>query len=206
LHPTHQTLLDLLQQKLPTVPPVETPPPTALLSEAAREGATLHGAPGLPYLVLNGTPQMAITRSDVFYPVLSVLRANSPEHAAELHNASPLSLTAAIFGQQTEWLAAHLTTGTVLINDLIVPTADPRIPFGGRGASGFGLTRGAEGLLELTTSKTITRRRNRNYRHFQPTTPAHEALFTGLIELTHAGPWRARFAGLRKLVQAARNF
>ena len=47
-------------------------------------------------------------------------------------------------------LAARIKTGFVLINDLIVPTADPRMPFGGVKASGFGSTRGDEGLLEMT--------------------------------------------------------
>ena len=41
-------------------------------------------------------------------------------------------------------------TGFVTINDIIVPTADPRLPFGGVRGSGFGTTRGAEGLLEMT--------------------------------------------------------
>jgi aldehyde dehydrogenase (NAD+) len=45
--------------------------------------------------------------------------------------------------------------GAVVVNDMIAPTGDPRMPFGGRGRSGFGVTRGAEGLLEMTTIKSI---------------------------------------------------
>ncbi len=207
LHPTHQTLLNLLRQSLPALPAISTPPPTALLEAATAAGATVHGTPGHPFLILNATPDMAITRSDIFYPILSILRATSPEHAVEIHRQSPLSLTAAIFGlpPQTDWLARNLASPTILLNDLIVPTADPRIPFGGRGESGFGTTRGREGLLELTYAKTTTRRSNKNYRHFQPTTPAHESLFTGLIELTHAATWSQRYAGLRKLIAAAKS-
>ena len=207
LHPTHQTLLALLQEGLPTLPRVSNLPPIDLLNQATQLGATVIGTHGQPYLILNATPEMAITRSDVFYPVLSVLRAASPEHAVVLHAASKLSLTAAIFGTGTipDWLATRLNSPTILINDLIVPTADPRIPFGGLGDSGFGTTRGREGLLELTSAKTTSTRRNRNYRHFHPTTPAHESLFTGLIELTHAGTWAQRYAGLRKLIIAAKS-
>ena len=205
LHPTHATLLDLLKQihLLSTPIPPHLP---ALLEDATRKGATLHGSPESGFvLILNATPAMAITHTDVFFPVLSVLRAETPEQAIEIHNHSRLSLTAAMFGAEptTTWLARHLLTGTILINDLIVPTADPRIPFGGRRDSGFGLTRGREGLLELTTTRTTTVRRNKNYRHFDPTTPAHTPLFAGVIELTHTATWRQRLAGLRKLIQAA---
>ena len=63
------------------------------------------------------------------------------------------ALGASIFSRdiaKARALAARIKTGFVLINDLIVPTADPRMPFGGVKASGFGTTRGEEGLLEMT--------------------------------------------------------
>ncbi len=212
LHPTHAVLLELLKQSFAHLAPIPSPPPphlAALLHDAQAAGATLHGdlPSGRPILVTDATPQMAIVHADIFYPVLSVLRAASPRQAALVHNHTRLSLTAAVFGRYlpAHELASQLTTGTVLINDLIVPTADPRIPFGGRRDSGFGVTRGREGLLELTALKTTANRHHGGYRHFQPTTPAHEPLFTGLIELTHAGTWRQRLAGLRKLIAAART-
>ena len=54
------------------------------------------------------------------------------------------------------------------MNDVIVPTADPRLPFGGRKHSGFGVTRGAEGLLEMTVLKCVTVRRGRFRPHLDP--------------------------------------
>ena len=71
-------------------------------------------------------------------------------------------------------LAVRIRAGTVTINDLIAPTADPRLPFGGRGQSGYGVTRGAEGLLELTCVKTTSLRRGRLRPHYQPTTTADD--------------------------------
>ena len=44
-------------------------------------------------------------------------------------------------------LADQLVVGST-INDLIVPTADPRVSFGGRGESGFGVTRGGKALAD----------------------------------------------------------
>ena len=52
-------------------------------------------------------------------------------------------------------LAGRLRTGMVTINDVIVPTAHPGLPFGGRAESGWGVTQGAEGLLEMTVPQVV---------------------------------------------------
>ena len=114
-------------------------------------------------------------------------------------------MTAAIFGPEGEAqaLAARLPVGTVLINDLIVATADPRVSFGGRKSSGFGATRGREGLLEMTVLKTIVTQRSRDGRAYQPTTPEHQAFFAAYLEAVHGGGWLARWRGLRRLLRAS---
>jgi hypothetical protein len=89
----------------------------------------------------------------------------------------------------------------VIINDMIVPSADPRVPFGGRGESGFGVTRGAEGLLELTTVKAIASQHSRRPRHLEPPVPGDEDLFQAYIGFTH-GSGRRRFGALRALIKA----
>jgi acyl-CoA reductase-like NAD-dependent aldehyde dehydrogenase len=78
-----------------------------------------------------------------------------------LANASPFALGAAIWGEmgEAQEVARRLRAGCVVINDLILPTADPRLPFGGAGSSGYGVTRGAEGLLALTRPQAVVARR-----------------------------------------------
>jgi hypothetical protein len=73
----------------------------------------------------------------------------------------------------------------VSINDLIVPTADARVPFGGRKRSGFGVTRGAEGLLELTAPKVVTTSWSKFRPAFEPPHPQDEAMFQAYLQLTH---------------------
>jgi hypothetical protein len=85
---------------------------------------------------------------------------------------------------------------------MIVPTAHPAIPFGGRGASGFGVTRGAEGLLELTTVKTIAVQRSRWLPHLQGTMPGDAAMFSAFIRVLHAGSLRKRLSGCAELSSA----
>ena len=73
-------------------------------------------------------------------------------------------------------MARRVRAGSVCVNDLIVPTADPRLPFGGRGRSGFGVTRGAEGLLEMTVPKAISVRTGSFRPHLAaPSTPTAPA-------------------------------
>ena len=179
------------------------------LDEAGALGATIIGLEraGGPVLVLDARPEMKIARADVFAPVLSVVRVRDKAGLLAAYRECPWCLTVAVFGNEAEArrVGAELCAGTVLINDLIVPTADPRVPFGGRKASGWGVTRGAEGLLEMTAVKTVLARRGKSQRHYEPTRDAHEQLFKGLAGWQHGGGWRARVAGLKTMMKAVKE-
>ena len=180
-----------------------------LLKQACLAGAEVHGhldAGSIrPLIVTNVQPEMELAQADLFAPVLSVIDVANETELLAAQEACPFALTAAIFADEAvaRRLAAKITAGSVLINDLIVQTADPRVPFGGRRKSGFGVTRGAEGLLEMTAVKTIAVRRGRNMRHYEETSDAHEALFDGLIATAHAGKWARRWRGLKQVSAAA---
>jgi acyl-CoA reductase-like NAD-dependent aldehyde dehydrogenase len=78
-------------------------------------------------------------------PTLSIIPVKDMDHALALSNDCPYRLGATVFGPAAAAaaLAARVEAGCVVVNDVIVPTADPRLPFGGRGRSGYGVTRGA---------------------------------------------------------------
>lgn len=121
---------------------------------------------------------------------------------------SPRRLGAAVFGREAgaRALAQRLDVGVVVVNDVIVPTADPRAPFGGRGESGFGTTRGAEGLLALTTPKTVLRRGLLSLRpHYEPSGAGDAALFEAYVRAAHGSTLRRRLAGAWRLLVAGRN-
>ena len=83
-------------------------------------------------------------------PGLLIERVRDEAGALLRANAGDFGLGASIFSRdeaKARAMAARIQSGFVLINDLIVPTADPRLPFGGVKASGFGATRGEDGLL-----------------------------------------------------------
>jgi aldehyde dehydrogenase (NAD+) len=182
-----------------------------LLDDAEAAGASVHG--GLrdlqrPVVLTGVTPEMSIAKADIFAPVLGVMEARDLEEALAMNEVCPYALTAAVFGEEREALrlAASITAGTVMVNDLIVPGADPRTPFGGRKGSGFGVTQGAEGLLEMTAAKVVAARRGGGTRHLDGTTKAHEGLFAAVIRASHLSGWRDRITGLKQVVSAAREF
>ena len=180
-----------------------------VVDDALLSGGRVHGKvePGQqqPIVITGVRPDMMAARVDIFAPLLAVMEASDIEEAIALHEACPYALTASIFGDEDEarLLAEKLTLGTVTINDLILPTADPRAPFGGRRGSGFGTTRGAEGLLEMTAAKTIAVKRGGGTRQFDATTPQHEPLFDGVIKASHARSLSQRMSGVREMLAAA---
>ncbi len=181
-----------------------------LLEQASAMGATIHGeiAPEQqPIVVTNVSPTMPIAQADLFAPLLMIMQPSGESDTLHAIEACPYVLTTAIFGdpQVACVLAGKITAGTILINDLIVPTADPRVPFGGRRQSGFGVTRGAEGLLEMTAVKVISIRRGSSTRHFEPTTERHASLFRGVILASHAATGSRRWQGVKQFIAAART-
>ncbi|QDS89408.1 Succinate-semialdehyde dehydrogenase [NADP(+)] [Rosistilla ulvae] len=161
-----------------------------------------------PPLVLFGArPDWQLMSADLFAPIAAVCDYSSPDELPELVGSSPYALAASIFGPRAAAvdLANRLAVGTVTINDLIVPTADPRLPFGGRRESGFGSTRGAEGLLAMTCPRVIARQSLRNPKHLAPSTAGDEEILAGLLQLNFAGGWRRRLCGLGQMVRGIRH-
>ncbi len=134
------------------------------------------------------TADMSVAQSDLFAPVLSVIRVSSEQQALLENSKCHYALSATVFGspQRCQHFARSIDAGCVVINDMIAPTADPRVPFGGRRLSGHGLTRGEAGLLEMTQMKTIVASRRWFKPHLQLPTPADVDVLEQLIRLEHA--------------------
>ena len=134
---------------------------------------------------------------------IPVVTVRSDEEAVYLASQSPYALGATIFGEEqaASKFAKQLRAGVVVINDMIVPTADPRVSFGGRGWSGFGSTRGAEGLLQMTTPKVVVVQRAKRFRHLEPPPANAEALFVAYLEAKHRIGRRRRWKGWQTLIK-----
>jgi acyl-CoA reductase-like NAD-dependent aldehyde dehydrogenase len=187
----------------------------ALLRDAASHGATIWRAVTnhenahamSPALVIDARPEMRICHEPVFAPVAAVIPYDTLEEAIRSHESCEYGLGAAIFTaehrQVASW-AARLKVGVVTVNDVIVPTAHPATPFGGRKASGWGVTQGAEGLLGMTVPQVVSVRTGTWRPHYEPLDEASpiSALLRGWLHWQH-GDTRTRWSGLWTMLTAA---
>jgi aldehyde dehydrogenase (NAD+) len=163
--------------------------------------------PSGPVVLENVTPQMGIYGLDIFAPLMTIVPVRDIEQAIEYDALCKYGLCVSIFGEhnQAAEVASGIRAGSVILNDLIVPTADPRLPFGGRGESGFGVTRGEEGLLEMTIPRVISSRRGKWLPHSDLPQRRDEQLLDSLLQFGHSTRWSQRFRGLRGLIASIRT-
>jgi acyl-CoA reductase-like NAD-dependent aldehyde dehydrogenase len=167
------------------------------ITEAMGDGARLiHGkisddaTLAAPIVLADVHTGMRIVRESYGVPILCIVSIENDESALQQINHSPYGLGAAIFSADetaARELAGQLRCGVVTINDLMVPTADPRLPFGGCKDSGYGVTRGEEGLLDMTRPKVITTSRGTWRPHFDTAMTSDEHGFHQYVQVCHAG-------------------
>jgi acyl-CoA reductase-like NAD-dependent aldehyde dehydrogenase len=161
-------------------------------------------------LILEHVPGPSRLWNDVHFGTIAVLQVvSSVEEALELDRACPFALGSTVFCRDERRgtaFATQLPAGSVTINDLIIPTADPRAPFGGRKRSGFGGSRGPEGLLEMTTPQVITLRRANSWLpHLDAPASGDDERFTHLLNLLHGNGLLSRLGSLRYLLTQGRR-
>ena len=191
----------------PLVNPSSLPP----LPEG--EGAEKRGSSSTlsPTILLNVPAGAALCREASFAPVAGVIPFDTIDDAVSLAKQSPFGLSASVFTadiEKAKELAARIPSGSVVINDVLAPTAHPATPFGGRGASGWGVTQGAEGLLAMTVPQVVTVRAGKFRPHYDEAVepdPATTEILRGLMTWTHARGLRAKLGGLWQMVRGARR-
>lgn len=186
-----------------------------LVEDARERGARVvvgKAASGVaPTLLLDATPDMLVCREASFAPLAAVIPFDSIDNALSLAAECPFGLAAAVFTNDVrvaEQLASRIPAGSVIFNDTLAPTAHPAMPFGGRGASGWGVTQGAEGLLAMTTPQAVTVRTGKYRPHADEVVspdPATAEILRGLMRATHGRGWREWFGGVRQMMRGVRR-
>ncbi|QCX01978.1 NAD-dependent succinate-semialdehyde dehydrogenase [Aggregatimonas sangjinii] len=109
-----------------------------------------------PTILTEVVAGMPVFDQEVFGPVAAVIRAKDRDDAIALATNSRFGLGTMLF---TEDIAAARKTigsipdGSFFINDMV--KSDPRLPFGGTKASGYGRELSQEGIMEFVNKKTV---------------------------------------------------
>ncbi len=124
-----------------------------------RLGCALPAGPGCfyPPSILDGVrPGMRAYSEELFGPVAIILRARDDEEAVRLANDNPYGLGASIWTRDIavgERMARALECGSTFVNAMV--RSDPRLPFGGTKASGYGRELAAWGPREFVNVKSL---------------------------------------------------
>jgi len=122
-------------------------------------GCQIQTGPGAwyqPSLLDHVSAGMPAYDEELFGPVASLIRVNDETQALSVANSTRFGLGGSIWTQDSERgkkLARQLQSGAVFINGLV--KSDPRLPFGGIKASGYGRELSYYGMHEFINHKTL---------------------------------------------------
>ncbi|MBC8161384.1 MAG: CoA-acylating methylmalonate-semialdehyde dehydrogenase [Roseiflexaceae bacterium] len=152
-----------------------------MIARGAEEGATLvrdgrsgtpaHGFFVAPTLIDDVTPEMSLYTTEVFGPVLSMLRPDNLDEAIALLNRVPYGNGATIFtssGANARQFVREIQCGMIGVN-VGVPAPMALFPFSGWNQSFFGdlHVQGMEGVQFYTRQKVVLSRWDNTYKRTQ---------------------------------------
>src|SRR3989344_1142413 len=108
-----------------------------------------------PTVVGKVTPDMSISREEVFGPVAPIIAARNPIEAIRFANDTEFGLGSSIWSEKfakENNLVNDIEAGMVFVNSMVI--SDPRIPFGGIKNSGIGRELSNYGLKEFVNIKS----------------------------------------------------
>jgi succinate-semialdehyde dehydrogenase/glutarate-semialdehyde dehydrogenase len=126
-------------------------------AELVLGGEPIKGAGYLypPTILARVAPGMPAYGEELFGPVAAVIRVRNAEEALRVANDTPYGLGGSVWGDGREavQLAARIEAGAVFVNGMV--KSDPRLPFGGIKASGYGRELSGYGIREFVNIQTV---------------------------------------------------
>lgn len=158
-----------------------------LAEQAIRLGAVPLDDTHPPRILSRVCSDAAVMTEEFFGPLAAICPVATMDDALAHAARCRFALGATIIGPDAaaRAFALRVNAGCVVINDCLAPTADPRLPFAPRGDSGYGVTRGADGLLAMTRVKAVARRRGTFRPHFEPMHKGDAAAFAAYVRAAH---------------------
>ncbi len=118
----------------------------------------VHGAGAFypPSALDRVTAKTRAYHEELFGPVAAIIRARDEEDAVRIANDTRFGLGSSIWSrdlERAEKIAGQIQAGSSFINGMV--RSDPRLPFGGTKASGFGRELSYHGIREFVNIKTV---------------------------------------------------
>ncbi len=140
----------------------------ALIADARDKGATPIIAGGQsgqslgPHLIEGTTPDMRLSREEIFGPVLPVLTYSDIDAVIAAINAGDKPLALYIFDRDSariDEITRRTTSGAVGINLTLLHYTQLNLPFGGVNSSGIGAAHGQAGFRAFSHERAVMRNR-----------------------------------------------
>mmetsp|Transcript_11958 Transcript_11958/g.28552 ORF Transcript_11958/g.28552 Transcript_11958/m.28552 type:complete len:512 (-) Transcript_11958:294-1829(-) len=147
------------------------------------------------------SPAMA---EEAFGPMMSVVPVDDLDSAIEFINDRETPLALYVFSpssSRAKYVIDRTSSGGVCINDTAMHLANPALPFGGSGPSGFGAYHGKHGFDELSHKRAVM---SRSLRLDVERFPPYKDFWVKVVKCAWVGPWcpsfvRAAVSKLRRI-------
>jgi len=109
-----------------------------------------------PGVIADAPVASAARREEIFGPVATLIRVRSLDEAIAVANDCAFGLGSSVWtneGAEIARLVDELEAGQTFVNAMVA--SDPRLPFGGIKASGYGRELGAPGIRAFVNTKTV---------------------------------------------------
>ena len=145
----------------------------ALLEDAKENGAKVEFGGEVnkqdryiqPTLLSNINMGMKIMQDEIFGPILPVVPFKNKEDVTELLNSFPSPLALYIMSNNkdnTKYFLDHTVAGGTCINELMLTSVNPHLPFGGVNNSGVGKTGGKHSFMDFSNQRGVIKRKYGN--------------------------------------------
>ena len=165
----------------------------ALLDDAVKKGATVVSGGSInvkdcyvePTILTDVTEDMKIMQEEVFGPVLCVLSYKNREEV--LDHIAPRTNSLALYIYSTndnniEYFLKNTSSGSAVVNNNCIQSGtNPRLPFGGIGASGMGRIGGYEGFRSMSNERSVVHQPLAKFKDFLIQLPPYSDRYAGLI-------------------------
>ena len=109
-----------------------------------------------PTVLKDVTPNLPISKEEIFGPVLSLMRFKDEDEAINITNSTDYGLVSGVFTTDIDLAmraAKKIRAGQVFVNEWYAGGVET--PFGGYGKSGYGREKGREALWNYVQTKNI---------------------------------------------------